>query len=615
MKILNWLKEHKILLLIVAIGAFLRIYKLDYQSLWIDEIFSILQSSPEKSFGSMYKYLREFDPHPPLYYFSLHGFLTIFGDTTWVARFFSATCGIAGIFAIYYLAKEFLNKKVGLIAALITSINYFHLIYSQEARMYSLMFLATTVSFLYLSRFIKVPNRRNMILYSLFATLMIYTQFFTLFTLFAQYIILLYFTLRPYKIKNKQFLILSFCSGIITLILYIPALLIFIKTSEMQSIWIQMPSLEVYTNMFKEFFGFAEILLFIVSAAIICFLLKLLNRNNLKDGYINPDEEKQVFTFFIILIWISITLLIPLIASYVNLPMIVSRYFINILPAIIILVAAGLYYIKNGVARMTILSLFIIFSFTDIFIVKDYYNKITKSQFRELTTTLKERSKGNTKVVAYWSWLLPYFFEDTPHIKVHGNTLEEYALLLKSDKMKPTPFWYVDGHSRPYSLTPESQAYLDANYVLKEKMEYFDCWANYYVPIDYKESMPENEIALNDFKTPNFDNYGNLMIFENSIVESELIQLDKGKFQIALDGQSLPNKPLKNENAHLRIKINNQEVADFYLSEKDSAPKNIFEFEQQASGKVKFQIQFDNDYSENNQDRNVMLKSFKIEKR
>ena len=38
MKIVNYLKEHYFLISILAVGAFLRLYHLDFQSVWIDEI-------------------------------------------------------------------------------------------------------------------------------------------------------------------------------------------------------------------------------------------------------------------------------------------------------------------------------------------------------------------------------------------------------------------------------------------------------------------------------------------------------------------------------------------------------------------------------------------------
>jgi uncharacterized membrane protein len=165
MNVINWLKENKLLIIITAFATFLRIYKIDYQSVWLDEIFSLNQSNPKMSLIEIYKYLRTYDPHPPLYYFSLHFFFQIFGYTTFVMRLYSALFGVAGIIAIYYLGKELMNKKVGLIAALLLSVNYFQIYYSQEARMYSMLFFTTTLSFYFLIKFIKKPNLKSIVIY------------------------------------------------------------------------------------------------------------------------------------------------------------------------------------------------------------------------------------------------------------------------------------------------------------------------------------------------------------------------------------------------------------------------------------------------------------------
>jgi hypothetical protein len=284
------------------------------------------------------------------------------------------------------------------------------------------------------------------------------------------------------------------------------------------------------------------------------------------------------------------------------------------LPAILILAASGLYYIKNTTLQGVIIVVFFIFTVTDIVLVKDYYNKITKSQFGELTTIIKDRSKTETKVVTYWSWLMPYYFEETPNIKIHPNTLDEYISSLRNGTLSKAPFWYLDGHSRPFAISQENQSFLNDNFKLKQKIERFDCWANYYVPNDYKEEFIKDNISVKDFKSQYIDNQGVLFIFENSTVESAFTELQKGKYKLIIEGLSLPQKPINNENAHIIIKLNDEAIANFFLSEKDNT-SNEFDFEVLETKKVKFKIQFDNDISVNNEDRNAAIKKFRIERK
>lgn len=611
MKIITWIKQNKLLVLLVFIGAILRLYKLDFQSPWIDEIFTLYNCSSEKSFKEIYIFLKQSDPHPPLYYFIVHFFYLIFENTSFVARAVSAIFGIAGLFSIYYLAKELLNKKVGLIAVALLAVNYFHIYHSQEARMYGMLFFTTTMSFLYLIKFIKKPSYKSAILHAVFAALMIYTHFFALFALFAQYLILLYFIIKPFNESSKRVLILSIVSGLTTLILYIPALFILLQTSERTSIWITIPERDVYTVMIKEFFGFSETVLFIAFIAISFFMFKLFGRREIKKYNIDPVKEKQVFTFFIIFIWIFVTLFIPLIISYINLPMIVNRYFINVLPALIILIAAGIYYVKNNTVKVSLIVLFVVFSLSDVIIVKNYYSFATKTQFRELTNEIIEQNTDKADVVTYWSWLIPYFFDSSTGIHVHPNTFQEYVNGIKNGSIEKKSFWYLDGHFRPFDLSVQDQDYLNEHFTLKKKLEYLDCWANYY---ESKSVKSKDEFSLKSFKAKDLDGDGNILLFENTILKSDLIFLDKGEYEMNFKGISLPQQPINGENAHIVIKINATVLADFYLDKNALDNIKSVKFPVTLSKKYRFQIIYDNDIFIDSKDRNVILKSIDIKK-
>lgn len=138
-----------------------------------------------------------------------------------------------------------------------------------------------------------------------------------------------------------------------------------------------MPTLDVYTEIFKEFFGQAELVVFFVAILVTVFFIQL-SKQSETNSKINPDEDHLVFSFLILFVWISITLLTPLIRTYTALPMLISRYFINVLPAIILMIAIAIFYIRNEIVRYGILTFIFVFSLTDIVIVKKYYTKVDK---------------------------------------------------------------------------------------------------------------------------------------------------------------------------------------------------------------------------------------------
>ena len=148
-----FLKPETILLVLLAAGAFIRFFGLEYSSLWLDELYSMLGSDPGKTWTEVYEYSK--NDQPPLFFFILHGWLKIFGNTDFAGRSLTCVFGLLGIVVMYFLGKEIKNEKLGILAAFITTINWFHTDISKEIRFYPLVFLLTACSFLFFLRCIK----------------------------------------------------------------------------------------------------------------------------------------------------------------------------------------------------------------------------------------------------------------------------------------------------------------------------------------------------------------------------------------------------------------------------------------------------------------------------
>ena len=547
--IINWIKSNKVIVIFLIIGAFLRLFHLDFQSVWLDEIHTLNESNPEFSFQEVYSTLLIAEPHPPLYFFIMNIVFKIFGYTTLVARLFSAFIGIAGIYTIYLLGKELYSKKVGIYAMILLSVNYFHIYYSQDARMYVLLFFTTTLSFYFLTKLLKNPTIKNTIIFSVVSTLMIYSHFFFFFSLIAQYLILLYFIIFPFKVTRIKFLKYMFISGIITVLLYIPTYKLILKTTQMKSIWIEMPGLDVYTQFYKDFFGQSELVLFFTIPILLLYFIKLFDISETKHYSINPNEDKLKFSFIILFTWIFITLLIPLIRTYTSLPMLVNRYFINILPAILIILAIGLCSIKNKIIKKGIILIIFIFSITDLFIVKSYYNKATKTQFREGSNFIIENNKNNSKVVTSLGWYFNYFLNnDKVKYKVIDKSLENYIEEIKQDTTNLDEFWYIDAHNSPYRLSESSEKFLEKNFSIENNVDLIDCWAKFYV----KKTNEFKVINMSQFDLKNKLGTSNI----NYWIESFIIENN----EIKVNGWAY----LKNQDAYLskiRLILIEKEIA------------------------------------------------------
>jgi len=482
------IKNNYLLLLIIFFGAAFRFYHIDFQSVWLDEVHTINEANPSLSIVELYKSIMVTEQMPPLYFYLVYFLFKLFGYKTIVLRVFSAVLGTAGIYAIYLFAKELMNKKIGIYVAILLAVNYFHIYYSQEGRPYALFFLFTVLAFYRLVKFIKIPNRSNALYFGLFSLLMISSHFFALFALFAQYLIILFFILIEQKEKRKVFFINAVLSGLVVLILYIPALPILLKTTKISSFWIEMPTLDIYNKFFKAFFGTSEMLLIIINSLFVLYFIRL-SKQDAKVAEIKGN--KDILSFIIFAIWISIVLLIPLIRTYLHVPMIVDRYFINILPAILIIIAIGLDCIKNTIVKNILISFLVIFSITDIVIVKKYYKQPNKTQFREATQFINDNNSSKDNVVTSLGWYLPYFLNnDKVKNTIVGKSLDEYVTEMIQNPSSIKSFWYFDGHIRPYNPTEITKTFLQQNFVVDKNKDLFDCYVKHFIlKSDYKPNI------------------------------------------------------------------------------------------------------------------------------
>ncbi len=492
-------RTHYLLLGLLILGAALRFFHLDFQSPWLDEINTLNDADPAFSLGEVHASVAKYDLHPPLYFFVIHLLFKIFGYTIFVARFFSAVIGIAAIYAIYGLARELFNKQVGIIAALMLCVNGFHIYYSQEARPYAMFCLFTICSFLYLVRFIKLPTRRNAIFYGVFTALMLYGHLFGFFTLVGQMALIVFFIAVSKKDDRKPFVANSIIAGIVAFVLFAPSAKIVYAALVVKEFWISAPSADVFAKMLGAFFSHSEIILGFAGLFAVLYFIGLAKQKNEALTRENILANKAVFGGIALMCWIAFTILLPLIKSYLSFPVIIDRYFINLLPAVIIVLAVGLCRFRNQLVLMVFVCLFFVFSMTDLLIVRKYYTTVTKTQFRELTPLINSHDSGNEPIVTSLAWHFGYFLNNDKnrHTIIDAN-LDRFVGAMMADATKVKPFWYVDAHDRPYRVTAKTQQFLDAHFNLTDKLEKHDIWTRHYEPKEMSNQpiirQPQNPI-------------------------------------------------------------------------------------------------------------------------
>lgn len=137
-KLLKWVQENKLLVIILILGTFLRLYKIDqYMTFLGDEgrdaiiVRNLLIKGdpiligPGTSVGGMYL--------GPLYYYFMAPFLLFSNFSPIGPAIGIALLGVITVYFVYLAGKEWFNQKVGLTAALLYAISPVVIIYSRSS--------------------------------------------------------------------------------------------------------------------------------------------------------------------------------------------------------------------------------------------------------------------------------------------------------------------------------------------------------------------------------------------------------------------------------------------------------------------------------------------------
>jgi uncharacterized membrane protein len=131
-------------LFIVVLAACVRLYQLELQSLWNDEMFSLDVAS--RPLGEIQERLVHFYHHPPLFFYLAHLSLELFGPSAWALRFPSALFGALTAGVLFLTARRFFSFRASALASILLLAAPFHIAYSQEGRPYALAGLLCLIS-------------------------------------------------------------------------------------------------------------------------------------------------------------------------------------------------------------------------------------------------------------------------------------------------------------------------------------------------------------------------------------------------------------------------------------------------------------------------------------
>lgn len=180
----------------VAYGFYLRVYKLDEQSYWIDEGFTIMQTKAISDFGIPMHKCGNIEYKDVVLPYILSLIKSIFGENPFTLRIFSVVCGSLAIIFSFSVARALFGSAVGLLNAFFMAFSYWHIAWSRQVRAYEFFALLLLVIIYLLIQYEKKEK-------SLYLISAIAVSFFTI--LVKSFAFLIFPALVFYLLEKKRY--------------------------------------------------------------------------------------------------------------------------------------------------------------------------------------------------------------------------------------------------------------------------------------------------------------------------------------------------------------------------------------------------------------------------
>jgi mannosyltransferase len=330
------------LFVVIGTAALVRFRCLACKPFWFDESFSVEVARIDWRNFLHLMWWRE--ANMSLYYMLLRAWLH-FGHSPFFIRSLSVVISAATLPAIYWVAKQLYDRRVALIAAALLAVNAYSIRYAQEARSYALFMLLATLSSGFLIAWLRdvPPDLRSqsatsssqaLLLrgYILTSLLAVYAHLYAILLLVAHWIVVSR-TPRPEGDQTRAASLRR--AWKIIGITVLPLLIFVAKTGAGPIRWIQRPGARDLFEFFEHLAGGNWVLALIYAAALLAAL------SPVGKGLWSRDGARQVWRCQFLLVWLLLPIVLTVLLSFAR-PVFLARYMIFCLPALLILVAAGL---------------------------------------------------------------------------------------------------------------------------------------------------------------------------------------------------------------------------------------------------------------------------------
>lgn len=470
---------------VLAIGlvifATLTLVTITKSTIWFDEAFSAYIS--QFNFFDIARYTAT-DVHPPLYYWILKAWISLFGTTELAFRSLSVLFGASAITFGFLLVRRLFGRRAAWVSLLFLVLSPMLIRYGQEARMYT---LATTIALAatYTLTFAVVSKRRlPWVIYGILVGLGMWTHYFMALIWLAHWAWRLYVTRQTGvrgKALRKAFFsknwVLAHIVAVGLFLLWLPFMLIQLTIIQATGFWIGPVGVDTVTNYMTNLLFYLQhdqaTGWYGVALAVICVSLVVFGINLYRSL---GKKQRQNYLLIVAIALVPVVLLLlvslpPLRSSFVERYLIPSAAGFALFAGVTL--ALGIKKLRP-IWRAVIIGIVVVsmgFGISNVYYFGNY-NKNTnlKVTTGEVVREIAKKGKPGEPIVTQSPWVFyeavfyttdehPVYFIDATTEYIYGSL----DMLKYSDqhKIKDLPaflsehpvIWYI-GYSADQPLAP-----------------------------------------------------------------------------------------------------------------------------------------------------------------
>ena len=382
--------------LIVLVATILRLHALTAKSFWLDEGISV--QIARLPWNQLLFALRHREANMALYYLLLR-FWLLFGSSEGYIRGLSVLFSVATIPLLYALGSRLFGSAAGLLGAWLLAVNAYHIRYAQEARGYAMVVFFSVLAGWLLVRNFQEPLSAKWGAYAAAGAFAVYSHLFGALVLVAHGASLAFLprTDLPWRELKR--------SARWVVYMTVPLILVIVTVGDASMRWIQPPDLHTVAQFFIAIAGNGGHLLLLMESIAVGTAAYALRKDS-RRGTETGSRWAYMFAF----VWLSVPVFLVMAVSLVR-PIFLARYLNPCLPALMLIVAAGILKLRRPVAVWVLAAIISVLSLAGTF---SYYRRdfdLDRDDWRAAASYVIEHASSGDGIFFYQGFgRLPFEF-------------------------------------------------------------------------------------------------------------------------------------------------------------------------------------------------------------